>query len=86
MTGTANVGGSNGTLLSPLSPTVASTGEKHVDAEGLHFRGQPRARKASLSDGVPVEVIGHVDREETFRDATKDLNKEMDKRRSSQSP
>ena len=43
-----------------------------------------RARKASLSDSVPVEVIGEIDREEAFKDATKDLNSEMKKRRSSQ--
>ncbi len=86
MTGTGNAGGSNGTLLSPLSPMGASTGESHVDVDGLHFRGQPRVRKASLSDGVPVEVIGHVGREETFKEATKDLNQEMDKRRTSLSP
>ncbi|KAI1795960.1 glycerol-3-phosphate O-acyltransferase [Ganoderma leucocontextum] len=85
MTGTSNPSGSNSTLLSPLSPAAASTGENHVDTDGLHFRGQPRVRKASLSDGVPVEIIGHVDREETFKDATKDLNKKMDTRRASQS-
>ncbi|KAI0709102.1 glycerol-3-phosphate O-acyltransferase [Earliella scabrosa] len=77
-----------GGLLSPLSPTdsaaTVATGEKHADADGLHFRGQTRARKASLSDSVPVGVIGEVDREEPFKDATQDLNSEMKKRRNSQ--
>ena len=88
MTGFSSAGGSNGSSLSPLSPaaaTATSTGEKHIDNEGLHFRGQTRTRKASLSDDVPVEVIGSVDREEPFKDATQDLNKEMDKRRESRS-
>ena len=88
MTGFSSAGGSNGNSLSPLSPasaTATSTGEKHTDNEGLHFRGQTRTRKASLSDDVPVEVIGSVDREEPFKDATQDLNKEMDKRRESRS-
>ena len=81
----------NGGMLSPLSPTVAAsataTGEKHTDTDGLHFRGgqqQTRTRKASLSDSVPVEVIGEVDRGEPFKEATKDLNTEMKKRRDSQ--
>lgn len=80
----ANTNG--GGLLSSLSPvesTVAS-GEKHADTDGLHFRGQTRARKASLSDNVPVGAIGEVDREEPFKDATKDLNSEMKKRKSDQ--
>ena len=72
-------------MLSPLSPTVAAsaTGEKHTDTDGLHFRGgqqQTRTRKASLSDSVPVEVIGEVDRGEPFKEATKDLNTEMKKK------
>ncbi|KAI0361999.1 glycerol-3-phosphate O-acyltransferase [Trametes cingulata] len=66
------------------SPTAIATGEQAApDADGLHFRGPARARKPSLSDDVPVEIIGKVDREEPFKDATKDLNTEMKKRRSS---
>ena len=37
-----------------------------------------------MSDSVPVEVIGEVDRGEPFKEATKDLNTEMKKRRDSQ--
>jgi glycerol-3-phosphate O-acyltransferase/dihydroxyacetone phosphate acyltransferase len=39
--------------------------------EGLHMR---RQRKQSLSDLVPVERIGTVDRREPFEDATTSLN------------
>ncbi|KAJ2988243.1 hypothetical protein NUW54_g9175 [Trametes sanguinea] len=75
--------------FTPTSPTATATatatGEQAApDADGLHFRGQTRVRKESLSDTVPVEIIGQVDREEPFKDATKDLNSEMRKRRSSQ--
>ncbi|EJF65776.1 glycerol-3-phosphate O-acyltransferase [Dichomitus squalens] len=89
LTGASNAGVSSGGPLSPLSPvsaTAVSTGEQYTDNDGLHFRGQTRVRKQSLSDGVPVEVIGSVDREEPFKDATQELNQEMDKRRESQSP
>ena len=87
-----NTNGTNGTNglggplspLSPVEPTGAASGEKHTDADGLHFRGQTRARKAGLSDSVPVGVIGEIDREEAFKDAMKDLNSEMKKQRSSQ--
>ena len=54
--------------------------------QGGATHGSPsRPRKPSLSDNVPVEVIGQVDREEPFRDATTDLNAEMKKRRESSS-
>ncbi|KAI8998717.1 glycerol-3-phosphate O-acyltransferase [Trametes punicea] len=65
--------------------TAVATGEQAApDADGLHFRGQIRARKPSLSDDVPVEIIGKVDRKEPFQEATKDLNTEMRNRRLSQ--
>ena len=35
-----------------------------------------RERKGSLQHGIPVERIGHVDREEPFREATEELNAE----------
>jgi glycerol-3-phosphate O-acyltransferase/dihydroxyacetone phosphate acyltransferase len=37
----------------------------------------PRQRKASLSDGVPVERIAAVDPSEQFDDATQGLNDEI---------
>lgn len=89
---TSSATNTNGGLLSPLTPTTSksdggsSTGQKAADTDGLHFRGngQQRARKASLSDSVPVDIIGDVDRKEPFSDATQDLNQEMKKRRNSQ--
>ncbi len=51
-----------------------------LDSEGLHIR--TRVRKASLSDGVSVERIGVLDRKEPFDEATRDLNKEIDERKS----
>ena len=36
-----------------------------------------RARKARLNDGVPVERIGALDRQETFPEATDELNQEV---------
>ena len=84
-------------LLQPLSPTSTSASsstalaspsdgkdkdkDRDADGEGLHFRGQTRPRKPSLSDNVPVEVIGQVDPTEPFGEATSDLNEEMEKRR-----
>ncbi|CDO70806.1 hypothetical protein BN946_scf184798.g122 [Trametes cinnabarina] len=73
--------------FTPTSPTVTATatGEQAApDADGLHFRGQTRVRRESLSDDVPVEIIGKVDRKEPFNEATRDLNTEMRKRKSSQ--
>ncbi|KAH9946190.1 glycerol-3-phosphate O-acyltransferase [Epithele typhae] len=74
--------------LSPISPMAAtggSTAGADKDKDGLHFRGQTRSRKPSLSDGVPVVDISLVDRAEAFKDATMDLNQEMRKRRNSNS-
>jgi len=45
------------------------------DSQSLHMR--PRQRKQSLSDLVPVERIATVDRQETFPNATADLNEEI---------
>ena len=47
------------------------------DNDGLHMRQGNRARKASLNDGVPVERIGALDRQETFPEATDELNQEV---------
>ncbi|KAI0721682.1 glycerol-3-phosphate O-acyltransferase [Cerioporus squamosus] len=84
----SNAANTNGGLLSPLAPMAAATATApHADTDGLHFRGgqqQTRKRKPSLSDSVPVEVIGEMDRAEPFKEATQDLNTEMKKRRNSQ--
>ena len=60
-----------------LSPFVPS------DSSGAltHRRAGQRERKASLSDNVPVERIGRMDHDETFREATKELNQENEARR-----
>ncbi|KAI0831214.1 glycerol-3-phosphate O-acyltransferase [Trametes gibbosa] len=81
---TSSAANTQSLAFTPAAAVV--TGEEAgVSQDGLHFRGQSRVRKASLSDGVPVQIIGMVDREEPFKDATQDLNTEMRKRRSSQS-
>lgn len=54
------------------------------EGEGLHIRHGTRTRKASLSDGVAVERIGSLDRAELFEQATKDLNREIMERKSSE--
>jgi glycerol-3-phosphate O-acyltransferase/dihydroxyacetone phosphate acyltransferase len=54
-----------------------SSGIQATDSHSLHMR--PRQRKASLSELVPVERIATVDRQETFPNATADLNEEISK-------
>jgi glycerol-3-phosphate O-acyltransferase/dihydroxyacetone phosphate acyltransferase len=46
-----------------------------------HRKAGQRERKASLSDNVPVERIGRIDHDETFKEATKELNQENEARR-----
>ena len=70
----------------PSATTVtASVVPPELDnGEGLHMRsaGQGnRARKASLSDGVPVERISDLDPQEPFDEATKELNQEIRQRK-----
>lgn len=57
--------------------------EVNESADGIQIRQRrgSRTRKRSLSDSVSVERIGALDRDETFRDATEDLNHELEKRR-----
>ncbi|KDQ60853.1 hypothetical protein JAAARDRAFT_190990 [Jaapia argillacea MUCL 33604] len=57
-----------GINISPSSPT---------SADGLHFR----QRHGSLSDRVPVRRLGALDREESFREATDEINQEISQRR-----
>jgi len=72
----------------PSSPAVNMT--PHLspfvpgDSSGVtltHRRPSHRERKASLSDNVPVERIGRIDHDETFKEATKELNQENEARR-----
>jgi len=62
-------------------PTVTS-GAEAVDTDGLQFRKRTgsRNRKASLKDTVPVERLGELDREENFKEATEDLNHEIEEK------
>lgn len=60
--------GANARYGAGLSPTDAE--------DALHAH---RERKGSLNNTVPVERIGHVDREEPFREATEELNAENDR-------
>jgi glycerol-3-phosphate O-acyltransferase/dihydroxyacetone phosphate acyltransferase len=53
-----------------------------AEAEGgLNFRQGHRARRESLSEGVPVTRIAAVNRAEHFADATQDLNDEINRKR-----
>ena len=77
--------------MTPVSPLMSATsgtdtGGPIVDGpgDGLHIR-QSRARKASLSDRVPVDRISGLDPEETFKEATKELNLEIQARKSRES-
>ena len=56
------------------SPSTSS-GIQVSDSQSLHMR--PRQRKQSLSDLVPVERIATIGRQETFPNATADLNEEI---------
>jgi glycerol-3-phosphate O-acyltransferase / dihydroxyacetone phosphate acyltransferase len=51
------------------------------EGEGIQFRHRHRERKASLSDGVAVDRIAAVDRQEEFREMTEELNREIQEHR-----
>jgi glycerol-3-phosphate O-acyltransferase/dihydroxyacetone phosphate acyltransferase len=51
------------------------------EGEGLHLRHGHRARKASLSDGIAVDRIAAVDRQEVFKGVTEELNREIQEHR-----
>ncbi|KAI0082693.1 glycerol-3-phosphate O-acyltransferase [Panus rudis PR-1116 ss-1] len=64
-------------------PVVQISGvDTGADGEGLHMRHGPRNRRASLTDTVPVERIGAVDREEPLQQATTEINQEMEESKS----
>ncbi|KAI0818588.1 glycerol-3-phosphate O-acyltransferase [Irpex lacteus] len=93
---TSNAGNGTGTAslagipyMTPASSITSTTSGTDAAGEivdgsgdGLHMRQGNRARKASLSDGVPVGRIGGLDPEEPFDEATKELNQEIQKRKS----
>ena len=62
--------GNIGTHTSPLG-----------EGEGIHFRQGHRERKASLSDGVAVDRIAALDRQEEFKEVTEELNREIQEHR-----
>jgi len=51
------------------------------DGEGNHLRHGHRERKPSLSDGVAVDRIAAVDRQEEFKGVTEALNREIQEHR-----
>jgi len=51
------------------------------DGEGVHLRHGHRERKASLSDGVAVDRLAAVDRQEEFKEVTDELNREIQEHR-----
>ncbi|KAJ8594325.1 glycerol-3-phosphate O-acyltransferase [Rhizopogon salebrosus TDB-379] len=64
-------------MTATTQPTASSTSSSLRSNEALHMRQGSRQRKQSLSDLVPVERIGTVDRREPFEDATTNLNNEV---------
>ncbi|KAI0318958.1 glycerol-3-phosphate O-acyltransferase [Amylostereum chailletii] len=64
----------------PLNQEKTSSAVELADEEGLHYREGHR-RRSSLADRVSVERIGHLDRQEGFKDCTDDLNREVEARR-----
>jgi glycerol-3-phosphate O-acyltransferase/dihydroxyacetone phosphate acyltransferase len=51
------------------------------EGEGIHHRHGHRKRKASLSDGVAVDRIAAVDKQEEFKEVTEELNREIQEHR-----
>lgn len=64
------------TATTQLNASSSSSSLRTNESQSLHMRQGSRQRKQSLSDLVPVERIGSVDRQETFKDVTTSLNKE----------
>lgn len=67
--------------FTPIAASGASTrGEETsispTDESGLHHRLGHRERRGSLNDGVSVERIRAIDRDEPFKEATEDINQE----------
>lgn len=63
------------------SGVIAASGREddhasQIENSGLHMRHGHRERRLSLNDGVSVGRIGALDRDETFKEATEDINLE----------
>lgn len=65
-------------LSQPSSPLLST--RQLPDSPTSSVRG-PRRRKMSLTDNVPVERIGRLDRRESFTEATEELNIENEEKR-----
>lgn len=70
------------TATTQQNASSSSSSLRPNDSQVLHMRPGSRQRKQSLSDLIPVERIGSVDRQETFEDATTSLNKEASRQSS----
>ncbi|EPQ58150.1 hypothetical protein GLOTRDRAFT_98821 [Gloeophyllum trabeum ATCC 11539] len=80
---TTPAGNGSNNDTSHVSPTSRLRSESPSDKDGLRFRSNVhRDRKGSLSDGVPVERLGALGRDEQFKDATQEINEEISRRRS----
>jgi len=73
----------NGAGANGVKFAATSTGTEAGDTESLQMRqrASSRTRKTSLSDIVPVERIGALDRDENFREATDNLNHELQEKK-----
>ena len=63
------------TATEAVSTAIADNDDSNI--ANRHTTGGHRARRPSLSDGVPVQRIAEVDRAEPFSEATQDLNEEI---------
>ena len=70
-----------------MTPATATGANVRFDApvspvNGISHHGdQHRVRKSSLSGDVRVERIGVIDRGETFKEATEEINEETERKR-----
>jgi glycerol-3-phosphate O-acyltransferase / dihydroxyacetone phosphate acyltransferase len=64
----------------PPSPTISTAQLPPSPTLATRSPGS-RRRKMSLTDSVPVERIGQLDKEESFEEATEELNRENEERR-----
>lgn len=75
--GTTTTAGSLAVPTGQLSASSSTSVSPSTELDGLHFHQGPRNRKASLNDGVSVRRLAQVDPEESFDQATDDLNDEI---------
>lgn len=65
-------------LSQPPSPLLST---RHLPPSPTSSTRGPRQRKMSLTDAVPVERIGRLDQDESFTEATEELNQENEQKR-----